>query len=108
MIRHIVMFSFKEQAQGRSKAENVALTKAMLEELPQKISLIRSSRVELNAPGASEENCEDSEDTQTGLDEAYESWEDAEDSGENSGIEENRDEEATEEVSEDTFKEVAE
>lgn len=58
MIRHIVMFSFKEQAQGRSKAENVALTKAMLEELPQKISLIRSSRVELNAPGASEENCD--------------------------------------------------
>ena len=54
--------------------------------------------------GASEENCEDSEDTQTGLDEAYESWEDAEDSGENSGIEENRDEEATEEdeeISED-------
>ena len=53
---------------------------------------------------ASEETCEDSEDTQAGIDEAYESWEDAEDSGENSGIEENRDEEATEEdeeISED-------
>ena len=35
---------------------------------------------------ASEETCEDSEDTQAGIDEAYESWEDAEDSGENSGI----------------------
>ena len=58
MIRHIVMFSCKEQAEGRSKAENVARTKAMLEELPQKISLIRSSRVELNAPGASEDNCD--------------------------------------------------
>lgn len=58
MIRHIVMFSFKEQAEGRSKAENIALTKAMLEELPQKIDLIRSSRVELNAPGASEDNCD--------------------------------------------------
>ena len=33
---------------------------------------------------ASEETCEDSEDTQAGIDEAYESWEDAEDSGENS------------------------
>ena len=55
--------------------------------------------------GASEENCEDSEDTQSGLDDAYESWEDAEDSGKNSGIEENRDEAATEEeeeLSEDT------
>lgn len=53
---------------------------------------------------ASEETCEDSEDTQAGIDEAYESWEDAEDSGENSGIEENRDEEAAEEdeeISED-------
>lgn len=49
---------------------------------------------------ASEETCEDSEDSQAGIDEAYESWEDAEDSG----IEENRDEEATEEdeeISED-------
>ena len=54
--------------------------------------------------GVSEETCEDSEDTQAGIDEAYESWEDAEDSGENSGIEENRDEEAAEEdeeISED-------
>lgn len=54
--------------------------------------------------GVSEETSEDFEDTQAGIDEAYESWEDAEDSGENSGIEENRDEEAAEEdeeISED-------
>ena len=53
--------------------------------------------------GVSEETCEDSEDTQAEIDEASESWEDAEDSGENSGIEENRDEEAEEdeEISED-------
>lgn len=54
--------------------------------------------------GVSEETSEDFGDSQAGIDEAYESWEDAEDSGENSGIEENRDEEATEEdeeISED-------
>ena len=54
--------------------------------------------------GVSEETCEDSEDTQAGIDEASESWEDAEDSGENSGIEENRDDEEAEEdeeISED-------
>lgn len=47
--------------------------------------------------GVSEETGEDFGDSQAGIDEAYESWEDAEDSGENSGIEENRDEEAAEE-----------
>ena len=58
MIRHIVMFSFKPEAEGRTKDANVALTKAMLEQLPSKIGLIRASRVEVNAPGASEENCD--------------------------------------------------
>lgn len=54
--------------------------------------------------GVSEETSEDFGDSHAGIDEAYESWEDAEDSGENSGIEENRDEEAAEEdeeISED-------
>lgn len=54
--------------------------------------------------GVSEETSEDFGDSQAGIDEAYESWEEAEDSGENSGIEENRDEEAAEEdeeISED-------
>ena len=27
MIRHVCMFKFKEQAQGRTKAENVDITK---------------------------------------------------------------------------------
>ena len=52
--------------------------------------------------GVSEETGEDFGDSQAGIDEAYESWEDAEDSGENSGIEENRDEESEdEEISDD-------
>ena len=47
-------------------------------------------------------NVVDFGDSQAGIDEAYESWEDAEDSGENSGIEENRDEESEdEEISDD-------
>lgn len=52
--------------------------------------------------GVSEETGEDFGDSQAGIDEAYESWEDAEDSGENSEIEENRDEESEdEEISDD-------
>ena len=56
MLRHVVMFQFKEEAEGRSKAENVAITKAMLEALPEKISWIRSSTVAVNAPDADEGN----------------------------------------------------
>ncbi|MBR3290193.1 MAG: Dabb family protein, partial [Clostridia bacterium] len=42
MIRHIVMFKFKEEADGRTKAENVAITKSMLDALPGKIDWILS------------------------------------------------------------------
>ena len=56
MIRHIVMFAFKEQAEGRTKAENIRLVSQMLEELPQKIEWIRASCVQVNAPGASDQN----------------------------------------------------
>lgn len=44
MIRHVCMFKFKEEAQGRSKAENVAITKSMLDLLPEKIEYILSSK----------------------------------------------------------------
>ena len=37
MIKHIVMWTLKDQAEGRSKAENLALMKSMLEGLPAKI-----------------------------------------------------------------------
>lgn len=56
MLRHIVMFQFKEEAEGRSKKENVEITKSMLEALPSKISLIRSSAVYTNADDADEGN----------------------------------------------------
>lgn len=52
--------------------------------------------------GVSEETSEDFGDAQAGIDEAHESWGDAEDSGENSEIEESRDEESEdEEISDD-------
>ena len=52
MIRHICMFEFLPAAEGRSREENVAITKAMLEALPEKISWIRSSFVALNSKDA--------------------------------------------------------
>lgn len=58
MIRHIVMFRFKEEAEGRSKKENVLATKEMLEALPAKIPQIKSSSVLLNTEGANPENAD--------------------------------------------------
>ena len=56
MLRHVVMFQFKEAAEGRTKAENVAITKAMLEALTGKIDWIRASTVAVNAPDADGNN----------------------------------------------------
>lgn len=56
MIRHIVMFQFKSEADGRSREENVLMTKAMLEALPEKIDWIRYSAVQINAAGADATN----------------------------------------------------
>lgn len=58
MIRHIVMFKFKEEADGKSKMENVLATKAMLEALPAKIPQILASRVEIGTEGANPENAD--------------------------------------------------
>lgn len=58
MIRHIVMFTFKEEAAGKSKRENVLATKEMLEALPARIPQIRESRVLLNGKGANPENAD--------------------------------------------------
>lgn len=56
MIRHIVMFKFKDFAKGKTKAENVAIAKNMLEELPAKVDLIKFSSVAVNASFADESN----------------------------------------------------
>ena len=58
MIRHIVLFKFKEEAEGKTKQENVRATKAMLEALPAKIPQILSSTVAIGAEGANPENAD--------------------------------------------------
>lgn len=48
MIRHIVMWKFKETAEGASREENLRRVKAMLEALPETITFIRRMEVHLN------------------------------------------------------------
>ena len=48
MIKHIVMWKFKDEAEGLTKAENIQKVKSMLEALPQKIDFIREMHVEVN------------------------------------------------------------
>ena len=56
MIRHIVMFRFKEEAEGKSRMENVLATKAMLDALPAKIPQILRSETHIDTEGANPEN----------------------------------------------------
>jgi len=56
MIRHVCMFEFLPEAGGRTREENVAITKAMLETLPEKISWIRSTTVAVNSKDAPDGN----------------------------------------------------
>lgn len=48
MIRHIVMWKFKDYAEGATKQENILKVKAMLEALPGKIDFIREMQVNIN------------------------------------------------------------
>lgn len=45
MLKHIVMWQFKDEAEGKTKQENCEYIKAMLEALPAKISLIKKLEV---------------------------------------------------------------
>ena len=56
MIRHVCMFNFLPEAEGRSREENVEITKAMLEALPEKIDWIRASTVAVNSKDAPKGN----------------------------------------------------
>ena len=58
MIRHIVLFKFSEEADGKSKRENVLATKAMLDALPAKIDLIRHSETFVGADGSAAGNAD--------------------------------------------------
>ena len=48
MIRHVVLFKFKDAASGSSKEQNIAKAKKLLESLPGKISEICNLETGLN------------------------------------------------------------
>lgn len=50
------MFKFLDEAQGRTREENVEITKNMLEALPEKITWIKASTVALNSKAADGSN----------------------------------------------------
>lgn len=58
MIRHVVMFKFLPEADGRTKAENVEMTAQRLRALPAEIFEILHSEVHIGAPEAKAENCD--------------------------------------------------
>jgi quinol monooxygenase YgiN len=54
MIRHVVMWSFAEQAGGHSRAENLARIRAMLEALPAQIDGIERFEVGIDERGGTD------------------------------------------------------
>jgi len=53
LIKHIVMFKFKEFSLGRNKQENIDLVRELLQSLPSKIKKIRSFELGINIiPGS--------------------------------------------------------
>lgn len=56
MIRHIVLFRFLDQAQGRTKEENLQLAKEKMTALPQEIPQIRHMEVRFAHPGQAPAN----------------------------------------------------
>ena len=56
MIRHIVMFKFKEEADGRSKKENLELAKKIFENLKPSISVILKDEIKINLEEADKNN----------------------------------------------------
>jgi hypothetical protein len=56
MIRHIVMFKYKEEAQGNNKQYNLNKTKELLEKLQGQVEEIKHLEVGLNADKADKSN----------------------------------------------------
>ena len=52
MIKHIVMWTLKDQAEGRAKAENLVAMKALLEALPSLVPGVLELEVAVNPYGA--------------------------------------------------------
>lgn len=58
MIKHIVMFKLKPEADGKTAAENAAEGKKLAEKLLTPIPSLKKLRAVINCPGADETNCE--------------------------------------------------
>ena len=58
MVKHIVMFKFAEEAEGRKAIENAATAKQMLEELQGVVPTLKASKISLNSQNASPANYE--------------------------------------------------
>lgn len=56
MIRHVCMFKFKDEAEGRTRHENVEITKSMLDRLPETIEYILASETHVGTDGQAEDN----------------------------------------------------
>lgn len=58
MVRHVVMFKFLPEAEGRTALENAEHGKMMLEKLQGVVPTLKRSEVHINAPEACRDNCE--------------------------------------------------
>ena len=56
MIRHIVMFELLEEAEGKSRKENMELAKEKAEELRDKVPTLKGYQVVTNSPAADQTN----------------------------------------------------
>lgn len=56
MIKHVVMFKFKDEAKGRTKEENVQIAKNMILNLKQSIDVLRFMEVGINSKEADNNN----------------------------------------------------
>ena len=56
MIRHIVMFKFLPEAEGRSKRENLDIARGMLEKLQGTVPSLRTSEIHYKHEQAAESN----------------------------------------------------
>ncbi|WP_320052200.1 Dabb family protein [uncultured Acetobacteroides sp.] len=56
MVKHVVCWKLKDEAEGNTKLQNALIAKEKLEDLREVIDEIRSIRVGINAPGTPEGN----------------------------------------------------
>lgn len=56
MIRHVVMFEFRKEFEGKTAIENAVIAKDLLLTLPEKLDFIRRMEVGINAADADKTN----------------------------------------------------